>query len=217
VRRLAARILVGLLAIAPAAHAQHDGDESNVPDVPAGPARIVGAIENPDAPAQVGDVELLLYALPSTGTPGLRRARSDASGRFVFEGVSNDPSTAYLVGARYAGIPYPGDRIGFAAGETEKSVVVRIGEPTPDASQVVAVDSQLELAWAGARIGVGELVRFENRGTRTAYVPAADRAKTPPLYRIALPAGADDFQIPLGIQPEGLVREGDELRFYGPL
>src|SRR5690606_23661773 len=32
-----------------------------------------------------------------------------------------------------------------------------------------------------------------------------------------LPAGATDFQVPLGLVPEGLVREGDEVRFYGPV
>lgn len=217
-KRLATLLLAAALVIATAARAQHDDpDESKVPDVPSGPARITGAIENPDAPAAVSGIELLLYALPASGTPGLRRAHSDAQGRFAFEGISNDPATAYLIGARYAGIPYPGDRIGFAAGETEKSVTVRIGEPTADAGGVTAVESQLELAWSGGRIGVAELVRFENGGTRTAYVPPDQRATAKPLYRLTLPDGADDFQIPLGIQPEGLVREGNELRFYGPL
>ncbi len=216
--RLPALVLAAVLAVAPAARAQHDDvDETKVPDVPAGPARIVGAIENPDAPTQVGGIELLLYALPASGTPGLRRARSDAAGRFAFEGVSNDPGTAYLVGARYAGIPYPGDRVGFAAGETEKHVTVRIGEPTTDAGRVALVESQIQLAWSGGRIAVAELVRFENHGDRTAYVGPELRGKTGPLARLALPEGADDFEIPLGIQPEGLVRDGNELRFYGPL
>jgi zinc ribbon protein len=218
VTRRLALLLAAALAIGPAARAQHDGvDETKVPDVPAGAGRIVGAIENPDAPARVGDVELLLYALPASGTPGLRRGRSDATGHFAFEGVSNDPSTAYLVGARYAGVPYPGDRVAFAAGETEKSVTVRIGEPTTDAAKIATVESQLQLAWAGGRIAVAELVRFENHGDGTAYVAPELRAKTPPLARATLPDGADDFQIPLGIQPEGLVRDGAELRFYGPL
>jgi hypothetical protein len=209
-------LLAGLLFASPAA-AQPDPAEASVPDVPSGPARIVGAVENPDAPDKVGGIELLLYALPASGQPGLRRAVSDASGAFAFEGVSNDPATAYLVGARYADIPYPGDRLSFQPGETEKSVRVRVGETTPDASQVSAVETQMELAWSGGRIGVTELVRFENRGARTAYVAAGQRATSAPLFRIQLPDGAEDFQIPLGIQPEGLVRDGDELRFYGPL
>src|SRR5262249_39073557 len=123
----------------------------------------------------------------------------------------------YLVGARYAGIPYPGDRVAFAAGETEKHVTVRIGEPTTDAAKVSTVETQIQLAWAGGRVAVPEPVRFREHGGRTPCVAAAVRGKTPPLARATLPEGADDFQIPLGIQPEGLVRDGNELRFYGPL
>ena len=142
-------ILLGSLVIAAAAHAQHDGGGAGVPDVPAGSGRLVGTIQNPDAPTQVADVEVLLYALPPSGTPGLRRARSDAQGNFVFEGIANDTATAYLVGARYAGIPYPGERISFAEGQQELRVGVRVGEPTESARAIEVVESQLEVAWAG--------------------------------------------------------------------
>jgi hypothetical protein len=217
VRRALVAILFGSLVLAASARAQHDGGGAGVPDVPAGPGRLVGTIENPDAPTQVADVEILLYALPPGGTPGLRRARSDAQGHFVFEGIANDTATAYLVGARYAGIPYPGERLAFTEGQQELRVAVRVGEPTESAREIAIVESQLEIAWAGGRLGVAELIRFENRGDRTAFVAAPRRAEAGPLFRATLPAGAEEFQIPLGIQPEGLVRDGAELRFYGPV
>lgn len=210
-------ILLGSLWIASAARAQHDGTAAGVADVPAGAGRLVGTIQNPDAPARVGDVEVLLYALPPSGTPGLRRARSDAQGNFVFEGIANDTATAYLVGARYAGIPYPGERLSFAEGQSELHVTVRVGEPTESAQAVTVTESQLEVAWAGGRLGIAELIRFENRGDRTAFIPAPRRAEAGPLFRATLPDGAEEFEIPLGIQPEGLVREGAALRFYGPV
>ena len=209
--------LAALLVTATASAQHGGGDTAAVPDVPSGPGRLVGEITNPDAPGRVGEVEILLYALPQGGTPGLRHGRSDTAGRFVFEGLSNDPTTSYLVGARYAGVPYPGERLSFAPGETERHVVVRVGEPVASAGGIAVIEVQLEIAWLGGRLGVSELVRFENRGDRTAFVPADRRASVSPLFRLQLPAGADDFQIPLGIQPEGLVREGAELRFYGPL
>ena len=210
-------ILLGSLVVATGSRAQHDGASAGVPDVPAGPGRLVGTIQNPDAPTQVADVEVLLYALPPGGTPGLRRTRSDAEGNFAFEGIANDTATAYLVGARYAGIPYPGERLSFAAGQTQVQVSVRVGEPTESAENIAVVESQIEVAWAGGRLGVAELIRFENRGDRTAFVAAARRADVGPLFRATLPADADEFQIPLGIQPEGLVRDASELRFYGPV
>ena len=209
---------VAALLFATSAAGQHEGSgESKVPDVPGGPGVIRGEITNADDPSRVGDVEILLYALPASGTPGLRRGRSDAAGRFAFEGVANDPSTAYLVGARYAGIPYPGERLSFAAGETEKSVTVRVGDPTEDASGVRVLEARLEVAYAGGRVGVSEMFRLENPGTRTVFIPAPQRATAKPVFRAQLPAGAENFEIPLGIQPEGLVRDGDALRFYGPL
>ena len=206
------------LLFATSAAAQHDGTAgAQVADVPAGSGAIRGEIVNPDDPARIGDVEMLLYALPASGTPGLRRARSDAAGHFAFEGIANDPSTAYLVGARYAGIPYPGERVSFAAGETEKRVTVRVGDPSEDASGVAVVEARLEVTSAGGRIGISELHRFENHGARTVFAAAPRRAEAKPLFRARLPKGAEEFRIPLGIQPEGLVHDGDELRFYGPL
>jgi len=214
----AAVVSLAALLFATTAAGQHDGSaETQVPDVPAGPGAIRGEVANADDPARVGDVEILLYALPSSGTPGLRRARSDAAGRFAFEGIANDASTAYLVGARYAGIPYPGERLSFAAGETEKRVTVRVGDPTEDASGVAVVEARLEVAYAGGRVGVSELHRLENSSARTVFVAAPRRAQAKPLFRAQLPKGAEDFSIPLGIQPEGLVRDGDALRFFGPL
>jgi hypothetical protein len=208
---------IAALGLASGAAAQHTGGSTEVPDVPAGAGTIRGEVVNPDDPARVGDVEILLYALPSSGTPGLRRAKSDAQGRFAFEGIANDASTAYLVGARYAGIPYPGERLSFAAGETEKSVMVRVGDPTEDVSGVGVVESRLEIAYAGGRLGVSELHRLENRGGETVFVAEPRREKAKPLLRARLPEGADEFNIPLGIQPEGLIRDGAELRFFGPL
>jgi hypothetical protein len=216
-RRAGVACLAALL-FATAAAAQHDGTAgTQVSDVPAGIGAIRGEVANPDDPSRVGDVEILLYALPASGTPGLRRARSDGAGRFAFEGIANDASTAYLVGARYAGIPYPGERLSFAAGETEKRVTVRVGDPSEDASGAAVVEARLEVTSAGGRIGISELHRFENHGAHTVFVAEPRRAEAKPFFRARLPKGAEEFKIPLGIQPEGLVRDGDELRFYGPL
>lgn len=208
---------IAALALASVAAAQHTGSGTQVPDVPAGPGTIRGEVVNPDDPARVGDVEILLYALPPDGMPGLRRAKSDAQGKFAFEGIANDANTAYLVGARYAEIPYPGERLSFAAGETEKQVTVRVGDPTEDSRDASVVETRLEIAYAGGRLGVSELHRLENRGDKTIFVAEPQREHGKPLLRARLPEGADEFNIPLGIQPEGLIRDGLDLRFFGPL
>lgn len=205
-----------LLAGVPA-HAQHDAPPG-VADVPAGPGTIRGRVVHGEDPARAAGVEVMLYALPAGAAPGVRRATSGPDGAFAFEGVSNDPTTAYLVGARHEAVPHPGARISFVEGQTELAgVEVRIGEPTSDPSSVSVPELELRVGPRGGRLAVLEMHRFENDGPRTVYVPPAARAGARPAFRAELPAGAEDFQVPLGLTPEGLVVEGSEVRFYGPV
>jgi hypothetical protein len=216
-RALALAGLAALVCGAPA-RAQHDEAAPGVADVPAGPAAIRGRVVHGEDPALAAGVEVMLYALPAGGAPGVRRATSGADGAFAFEGVSNDPQTAYLVGARHQGVPYPGARVVFAEGQTEHGgIEVRIGEATPDPAQVSVRELELRVGPRSGRLAVLELYRFENAGARTVYVPADARAGARPAFRSELPAGADEFHVPLGLAPEGLVRDGADVRFYGPV
>lgn len=206
----------GLLWGAPA-RAQH-ADAPGVGDVPAGPAAIRGHVVHGEDPAQAAGVELMLYALPAGALPGVRRATSGPDGAFAFEGISNDPQTAYLIGARHHGVPYPGARVSFEGGQTEvDGVEVRIGDVTADPSAVSVSELELRVGPRGGRLGVLELYRFENHGRSTVYLPPDARATGRPALRVELPGGADEFRVPLGLSPEGLVRDGSEVRFYGPV
>jgi hypothetical protein len=147
----------------------------------------------------------------------VRQAQTDAEGRFVFEGLSNEPSTAWLVGARYRGVPFPGSRFTFDPDVRTREVQILIGEPTTDGSAIVVTDVELRVAWRGDHLSVTEQHRFENRGSRTVYLPADARAEGRAPFVTELPRGSRDFQVPLGIAPEGLVVEGQQVRFYGPI
>jgi len=218
-KRNAVRAAVAVLVLLAArAGAQHEGvAPRDVPDVPSGPATLEGEVKHDEDPARAARVEVMLYALPPGGSPGLRRTTTDASGHFAFQNISNDPQVSYLVGARYAGLPFPGTRASFASGELKKRVTIPIGEAGDDPTAVAVAESELRLAWLGARIGVDEVHKLENRGARTFYVPAERRKDARPAFETRLPAGAQDFSIPFGVAPEGLVHEGDAVRFYGPL
>jgi hypothetical protein len=216
-RALALAGLVAAASVAPAA-AQHAETPGNVPDVPAGPAAIRGRVVHAEDPARAAGVEVMLYALPAGGSPGVRRTTSGADGGFAFEGVSNDPQTAYLIGARHQGVPFPGARIGFAAGQTEQAgVEVRIGDATSDPSSVSVRELELRVGPRGGRLAVLELYRLDNQGVRTVYVPPDRRGAAPPAFRTELPAGAEEFHVPLGLAPEGLVHGEADVRFYGPV
>jgi hypothetical protein len=64
---------------------------------------------------------------------------------------------------------------------------------------------------------VAETLVLRNTGTRTVYVPAPERGRSNALLRSRLPEGAADFAVPFDLTPEGLVQDGGELAFYGPI
>jgi hypothetical protein len=213
------RPLLAVLLLAAPASAQHAGQASGagVPDVPEGPARVHGRVVREGKPSELGDLEIVLYALPQGAAPGLRRARTDSEGRFAFERIANDPNTAYLLGARVGEVPFPGERVSFGPGELDREVEIRIAEPTTDAKPVSVGDLRLRLDWVGGRLVATETQRLRNASDRVFYVPSSERERLAPAFRTALPTGASELTGPLGILPEGVVRRGDEIAFFGPV
>jgi hypothetical protein len=172
---------------------------------------------HPTRPDAAAGVDVVLYALPAQGMPGLRRATSDAQGGFAFENVSNDPATAYLVGARFADVPYAGERLSFAPGETERTVEVRIADVSPDPAGVRVREVVVRMDPIGGELAVNESVRMDNAGATTVFVPAGRRDPAAAPFATRLPPGAQRFAMPLGVVPEGMSVAGEELAFFGPI
>jgi hypothetical protein len=216
-RRAALLCLLGLLLAVQPAPARETSPAP--PDVPAGPATIRGRVVHlEDADRPVAGVSVILYALLPSGIPGVRRAVSDGLGRFRFEGVGNDPSTPYLVGADYQGIPYSsGARVAFAPGELEREVEIRVAEATRDAQGVAVSLASLRIDWLGVELRIAESLTVRNRSSRTVYIPAEDRGARSPVLRAELPEGAEEFLMPHGLQPEGVERREREVAFWGPI
>lgn len=205
-----------LLAHAPLARAQHDSATTPT-DVPAGSASIRGRVVHAQRAEAGADLEVVLYALPPTGVPGVRRARTDASGAFVFSNISNDPAIPYLVGARFADVPFPGERVVFEAGETEHSLEIHISDATTEGAAVRVLDVQIVLTRAASGVHVEETHRLRNPGTRVVYVPPAGRDAQRPAWSTSLPASATHVEHPLGMKPEGMRVDGTTVTFHGPV
>ena len=215
-RRAAPLCLLALLVTAQAAQAQET--RAAPPDVPAGPGTIHGrVVHEEDAGRSVGNVSLILYALTRSGLAGVRNGASDAEGRFRFEGVGNDSSTPYLIGAEYQGVTYPGARVVFAPGEVEREVEIRVAEVTSERQSVSVPLVQLRIDWLGTRLRVVESLTLRNASSRTVYVRAEDRDTEGPALLAQLPAGAEDFAMPHGMQPEGVEHRDGKVTFWGPL
>ena len=207
-RRTTTLLCLGLgLALARAAPAQS-------PDVPSGPASVSGHVVHAERPEAAADIEVLLYALSDDGGAGLRATRSDAEGRFRFEGIANDASVVYLVGARVGEIPF-GKRFRFEPGTTEQSVVIEVSDPAPDAADVRVRDAVVRLGRGCTHLRLEHVHRVENPGARVVFVPEGEREGAAPLLEVELPEDVEGFESLLGTA--GLERQGRRVRFWGPL
>lgn len=213
--------LVLVLAGATAASAQPSdgpaGGAGSPPDVPGGDGTLRGVVVEALTETPLADVEIALYALSAEGVPGLRRSRSDAQGRFVFEGIARSANLVYLVGARYQGVPFPGARVSFGADETEREVEVRISPLTSERAGLTMGAAELRLQRTPQGMRAVQTLRLSNPGPSTFYIAADQRSAAAPALRARLPEEALNFQMPLGVIPEGVERRGRDLLWWGPV
>jgi hypothetical protein len=215
-RRAAPLCLVALLLAAQPTRAQEAAPTP--PDVPAGPGTIHGRIVHQEDPTRsLGGITVVLYALTRTGLPGVRRTVSDADGHFSFAGVSNQLATPYLIGAEYQGVPYSGLRVAFPPGELERTVEIRVADVTDETERVSVSVARLRIDWLGSQLRVVESLTIRNESSRTVYIPTEARGTHPPALRAHLSAGAEEFLMPHGVQPEGVERRDGEVVFWGPI
>jgi hypothetical protein len=204
---------VASLLLAAAATAQLD---VQVSDVAPGPGTIRGRVVHAGSPEGVGSLDVVLYALQASGHPGVRRVQSDEMGAFVFEGVSTDPETVYMVGVRSGDLPY-GVRATFSEGQQEIDVVLEVTEHDTDTSQARVGTTTVRIERGCNALHVREAHELFNATDQVIFVPEEQRGGRTPILRARLPVEASELTTPLGTLPIGLERVGHELRFWGPL
>ncbi len=205
------RIVAAWSAIFLATAALAQGESS---DVPPGPGAVVGRLVHATRPEASANVDILLYALSPDGSGGLRQTRSDAAGRFRFEGVSNAPDIAYLVGARADEIPF-GSRFNFAPGELEHEVELVLQDPIAEVGAIAAGGVDVRIERGCTHLRVSHSHTLTNPGDQVVFVPVAARDTADPIFEAVLPDGVEGFESMLG--REGLERDGAQVRFWGPL
>ncbi len=214
---IACCLLATSTAPLPALAQGHDpvsGAAADLPALPTGPARIAGRIVHPTNPDAAARLEVVLYALSPDGAPGLGTTHSDEAGAFRFEGISNVPGVIYLLGTRYLDVPY-GSRVTFEEGSVERVVEIPLSDVTTSTKSLEVVQSAYKLDWIGARLRVQVQHRIHNHGGEV-ILRASDAAEPRPIFRATLPAGAEDWSDGHNGFGSGLVREGDEIAFFGP-
>ncbi|MCP4907267.1 MAG: zinc ribbon domain-containing protein [bacterium] len=207
--------LLGLTVLAVGgALAQSSAENAPPPPPPPGPGQITVQIIADAGSAATEGITIALYALAPDGSPGLTDGKTDAEGRITFTGISNDPGIVYLVGARYAEIPF-GERVTFDPGATQTLVEIHVSSPTDQVSDVRIEEVRARIDWMGDRIVVTEILRLVSTGQRVILLSQEDHEEA--ILRRTLPAQARDFSAGRSSMGDGLALKEGRIRFWGPL
>ena len=210
----AALFLAGTaLAQAPA---QVTGPQGEVPPPPAGDGVIRGQAIVVGSDSRPADLAVALYALRADGAPGLSGTRTDAQGRFVFEGISAAGDIVYLVGTEYGGVPFA-QRVVFENDAQTLSMELALRESVESSDTLEVAEVTYKFDWVGGQLFVQVSHRIVNPNNQVVYVREARRDALSPAFEATLPETLTEYIDGQGGGRTDLVRQGDGLAFWGPI
>lgn len=206
--RLVIPLLLGLLASLAIAR----------PTAAQSPVSIDGRLVNGTVGGgDLAGVEVTLSSLDQQGSPAkVASVAAGADGAFHFADIDVDPSLAYFVSARYAGVDYWSEPAIFEEGQPIPALELAVYETTQDPASLA-----IELAHVAVDVPRGEsaldvvqYVILANEGDRT-YVGGGSADGESQTRLLSLPPGAADAAIvgaPVGasLTPDGLAVIGSE-------
>ena len=148
-----------------------------------------------------------------TGAPGLRRTSAGRDGRFRFAGIDDDPSTTYLLGARYAGVSPRGPASSSrpARRRTRRDARRRRHRRRRPRSRR---ELRVRIDWLGDRLVANETLTLEP-GRRTIFVPPEARAARRACRDPSSPPAPAPRAARSAVLPRRAARRA--LRWFGPL
>jgi hypothetical protein len=218
-RPLGAALSIALFAAGVAlaqAPAQVTGPRGEVPPPPAGEGVIQGQVIVVGSDSRPADLAVALYALRSDGAPGLSGTRTDAQGRFVFEGISAAPDIVYLVGTEYGGVPFA-QRVVFENNAQTLSMELALRESVESSDALEVSEVTYKFDWVGGQLFVQVSHRIVNPSNEVVYVREARRDGLAPAFEATLPATLTEYIDGQGGGRTDLVRQGERLAFWGPI
>jgi hypothetical protein len=216
-RRGALRALLTALLLLAASAAPAQQVTPPAPPLPQGDGTVRGRVLHPDGNEKVKAIPVVLYGLSRDGQPGVANTTTDAGGAFAFEGIANGPDIVYLVGARFAGIPFFGPRVAFEAGSSELQVEIEVSDPTSAVGAVSVDEVIVQLEWSGGQLAVQETHRLRNDSASVVLVPDAQRGASPAPFSAQLPGGATAFEPMTGGFDDAFDENAGQLRYWGPI
>ncbi len=154
----------------------------------------------------VADQEITLKTYLNDAETNSSTTRSDAQGRFTFDGLSTESNYSYQIQLIYQEAEYDGETFSFNGTETTKSIEITVYDSTSDdVLNVVAAHIFIYPGEGG--LEVQEYYLFTNATDRT-YIGTPEAATTGRL-RFPLPAGVTEIQPDMGLMEFRLVQNAD--------
>jgi hypothetical protein len=147
----------------------------------------------------VADLDITLETHLGDAEPIVTNSKTDAEGRFIFEGLNTDPVYGYHAKIEYQQAEYDGGHIAFAEGETAKTAEVWIYDSTTSAEAIIVAMAHTVIYVSEESLQVTEYFMFINQGDRT-YIGSVEVTTDGQKETIRLPLPSDATEIQLGSQ-----------------
>lgn len=189
-----------------------------------GNGTINGSLVNKTANGgSVADQDVTLGAYQGSNEAGQRTAKTDQSGKFVFDGLATGADYTYQISVTYQGAPYYSDPINFAGAvptapgatqptpqpttqpTTQQTVQLPVYDSTSDQSVVTTAAHHYLLEPDKTGVTVSEIV-IVNNGSDKSYIGQASHAGTNSTLQFTLPDGAQNFQPVDGLFPSRVLQ-----------
>jgi len=168
----------------------------------AGSGIIEGQVVNGTAGGgSVTDQEITLKTYLNGTEVDSTTTKTDAEGRFVFDGLSTEPGYSYEVSLFFQEAEYYGEWLSFDEGETTKSVQVTVYDSTTSDEAIKVAMSHMIIYVGQGTLLVKEYFLFTNESSLT-YIGSKEvtaEGNNRETLRFSLPKEATELQITLGL------------------
>ena len=149
-----------------------------------------------DGGGSVADLDIILETHLGDNEPTETAGKTDAEGRFIFEGLNTDPTYGYHVKITYQQAEYDNGHIAFAEGETAKTTEFMVYNSTTSAEAISVAMAHTVIYVSEENLQVTEFFMFFNQSDLTyiGSIEVTDEGQKETL-KLPLPSGATEIQL----------------------
>ncbi len=190
IKRIALLVMILILSLSASALAAEPGS-----------GIIKGQVVNgTEGGSSVADQEITLKTYLNDAETDSTTARTDAEGRFTFDGMLTEPGYSYQVTVTFQQVDYTGDWLGFTDGETSKFTEVTVYDTTTSDEAIKVAIAHTVIYVESDSLFVTEYFFFVNEADRT-YVGSKEISEdgTKETLRFLVPEEATELQPEYGL------------------